>query len=158
MDEILQTAQQYRSDSISLKLPVSQSAFANSQTKDFGFWFSSNYSNISVSANVRASAVGLQCTKVQLITLEPCLKTNAMNRRATRNFCGQGSKSEKGHTPDHFKAVWDVSFFLIRRRGQKSRDIFQMFASVKHIYQCGNRRWGSGGGGLSREIFLNDTL
>ena len=25
------------------------------------------------------------------------------NRRATRNFAGQGSKPGKGHTPDHFK-------------------------------------------------------
>ena len=32
-----------------------------------------------------------------------------------------------------------------------------MFASVKHIYQCGNRRWGCLRG-LAWEIFLSDTL
>ena len=48
-------------------------------------------------------------------------------RRATRNFTGQGSKSQKGNTPDDFKAVMScrMSVFKIRKRGQKSNIFFQ---------------------------------
>ena len=54
---------------------------------------------------------------------------DAAIRRATRNFTGQGSKSEKGHAPDHFKAVMScgMSVFL----NQKARaEIKEYFSNV----------------------------
>ena len=61
------------------KQPVSDIAFPNSQFKDFGFCFSSNYSKPSCpKANVIGSAVRLQVCQSTTSNTGPMLKANAM--------------------------------------------------------------------------------
>ena len=74
---------------------------------------------------------------------------------------GRGPNQKKrAHTPDHSKAV--MSSGMSVSLNQKAMAEIKVYFSNVCICVCINvvteDGWFGGGGGLSREIFLNDTL